>query len=130
MSSTVVNTYASTLPTDDAHPYRTGAWQPNHREWDAFDLEVEGEIPADIVYEDEHCLAFRDINPQAPKPNEPGSSFLQLIRKKEKTFSVVQLETNNYFTVAQNDTIQFACWIQSKFKKFNNIEVIYFFNEI
>jgi histidine triad (HIT) family protein len=21
---------------------------------------------ADIVYEDEHCLAFRDINPQAP----------------------------------------------------------------
>ncbi len=24
------------------------------------------EIPADIVYEDAHCLAFRDINPQAP----------------------------------------------------------------
>ena len=24
------------------------------------------EIPADIVYEDSHCLAFRDINPQAP----------------------------------------------------------------
>lgn len=24
------------------------------------------EIPAQIVYEDEHCLAFRDINPQAP----------------------------------------------------------------
>jgi histidine triad (HIT) family protein len=24
------------------------------------------EIPADIVYEDEQCLAFRDINPQAP----------------------------------------------------------------
>lgn len=23
-------------------------------------------IPADIVYEDEHCLAFRDVNPQAP----------------------------------------------------------------
>lgn len=27
---------------------------------------VRREIPADIVYEDEHCLAFRDINPQAP----------------------------------------------------------------
>jgi histidine triad (HIT) family protein len=26
----------------------------------------EREIPADIVYEDEHCIAFRDINPQAP----------------------------------------------------------------
>ncbi len=24
------------------------------------------EIPADIVYEDDVCLAFRDINPQAP----------------------------------------------------------------
>ena len=24
------------------------------------------ESPADIVYEDERCLAFRDINPQAP----------------------------------------------------------------
>ena len=25
-----------------------------------------GEIPADVVYEDEHCLAFRDIQPKAP----------------------------------------------------------------
>ena len=28
---------------------------------------LRGEIPADIVYEDIHCLAFRDINPQAPQ---------------------------------------------------------------
>lgn len=27
---------------------------------------VAGEIPADIVYQDERALAFRDINPQAP----------------------------------------------------------------
>jgi histidine triad (HIT) family protein len=27
---------------------------------------IRKEIPADIVYEDEHCLAFRDIHPQAP----------------------------------------------------------------
>lgn len=27
---------------------------------------ISREIPADIVYEDELCLAFRDINPQAP----------------------------------------------------------------
>ena len=27
---------------------------------------IRREIPADIVYEDEHLLAFRDINPQAP----------------------------------------------------------------
>lgn len=24
------------------------------------------EIPANIVFEDEHCIAFRDISPQAP----------------------------------------------------------------
>lgn len=34
------------------------------------------EIPADIVYEDEHCLAFRDVNPQAP-------THVLLIPKKE-----------------------------------------------
>ena len=27
---------------------------------------INREIPADIVYEDDQCLAFRDINPQAP----------------------------------------------------------------
>lgn len=27
---------------------------------------IDGEIPADIVYEDESCLAFRDIAPRAP----------------------------------------------------------------
>ena len=27
---------------------------------------IAGQAPADIVYEDEHCLAFRDVNPQAP----------------------------------------------------------------
>ncbi len=27
---------------------------------------AEKQIPARIVYEDEHCVAFHDINPQAP----------------------------------------------------------------
>jgi len=27
---------------------------------------IRREIPADIVYEDDCCVAFRDINPQAP----------------------------------------------------------------
>ena len=31
-----------------------------------FDRIIRREIPADIVFEDEHVLAFRDINPQAP----------------------------------------------------------------
>ena len=27
---------------------------------------VAGEIPADVVFDDEHVLAFRDVSPQAP----------------------------------------------------------------
>ena len=27
---------------------------------------IDKEIPADVVYEDDLCMAFRDINPQAP----------------------------------------------------------------
>ena len=27
---------------------------------------INRELPADIVYEDEHCIAFKDINPAAP----------------------------------------------------------------
>ena len=37
---------------------------------------IDREIPASIVYEDEHCLAFRDVRPQAP-------THLLLIPKKE-----------------------------------------------
>lgn len=32
-----------------------------------FDKVISREIPADIIYETEMCLAFRDINPQAPE---------------------------------------------------------------
>ncbi len=31
-----------------------------------FNKIIDKQIPADIVYEDALCLAFRDINPQAP----------------------------------------------------------------
>lgn len=37
---------------------------------------ISKEIPAEIVYEDEKCLAFKDINPQAPV-------HILLIPKKE-----------------------------------------------
>ena len=37
---------------------------------------INKEIPADIVYEDEFCLAFKDIKPQAPV-------HILLIPKKE-----------------------------------------------
>ena len=31
-----------------------------------FQKVIDRKIPADIVYEDDRCLAFRDVNPQAP----------------------------------------------------------------
>jgi histidine triad (HIT) family protein len=44
---------------------------------------INREIPADIVYEDEQCLAFRDVNPQAPVhvlliPKKPVKSLDEL----------------------------------------------------
>ncbi len=37
---------------------------------------IDREIPADILYEDEVCLAFRDVSPQAP------THFLVIPRKE------------------------------------------------
>lgn len=31
-----------------------------------FERIIRREIPADIVYEDDHCVAFRDVAPKAP----------------------------------------------------------------
>lgn len=31
-----------------------------------FDKIISKQIPADIIFEDDQCLAFNDINPQAP----------------------------------------------------------------
>ena len=48
MNVEVAGRVLSTLPGDDDHPYRTGAWQPNFVEYDATDLDVIGEIPRDL----------------------------------------------------------------------------------
>ena len=44
---------------------------------------IDREIPADIVFEDDQCLAFRDVSPQAPThvliiPKKPVASIDQL----------------------------------------------------
>ncbi len=49
MNAEIVGRVASTLPADDDHPYRTGAWRPQVTEYDATDLDVEGEIPTDLA---------------------------------------------------------------------------------
>lgn len=52
-------------------------------EQNIFQKIIAGEIPADIVYEDEQCLAFHDIAPQAPThvlviPRKPVRSVAEL----------------------------------------------------
>ncbi len=45
----VVDRLRSTLPADDDHPYRSGAWRPQRTEWHVADLEVvEGAVPEDL----------------------------------------------------------------------------------
>ncbi|MEM9828116.1 MAG: histidine triad nucleotide-binding protein [Planctomycetota bacterium] len=51
------------------------------------------EIPADILHEDDRCLAFRDINPQAPV------HFL-VIPKKE-IVSLAELSEDDEFIVGR-----------------------------
>jgi histidine triad (HIT) family protein len=51
---------------------------------------VAGEVPADIVYQDERCIAFRDTNPQAPAhvlviPREHMESLDEATQKDEVT---------------------------------------------
>ena len=49
MKTEIHERFESNLPADDDHPYRTGAWRPQKTEYDAWDLEVEGEIPRDLA---------------------------------------------------------------------------------
>lgn len=44
----LINDIRGRLPEDDTHPYRSGPWKPNTREYNAYDLEVEGELPDDL----------------------------------------------------------------------------------
>lgn len=44
---------------------------------------IDREVPADIIYEDDLCLAFRDVSPQAPMhvlviPKKPVASLADL----------------------------------------------------
>ncbi len=52
-----------------------------------FDKIIAGEIPADIVYQDEKVLAFRDINPQAP--------VHVLVIPKKKVPDFISLQNND-----------------------------------
>jgi carotenoid cleavage dioxygenase-like enzyme len=48
MQTEILAEFSSNLPADDTHVYRSGPWRPQHVERRAWDLDVEGEIPADL----------------------------------------------------------------------------------
>ena len=48
MTISLHHEWESLLPIDDTHPYRTGAWRPQNREWTATNMVVEGTIPDDL----------------------------------------------------------------------------------
>ena len=57
---------------------------------------INREIPAEIVYEDESILAFKDVNPQAPVhilliPKKEISSLNQLTLDDEKVIGHIHL---------------------------------------
>lgn len=55
-----------------------------------FDKLIAKEIPADIIYEDDQCMAFRDIAPQGPKhflvipKNKDGLNKISNMREDQK----------------------------------------------
>lgn len=48
MTVSLHHEWESLLPDNDSHPYRSGAWRPQHKEWTATDMIVEGTIPDDL----------------------------------------------------------------------------------
>lgn len=48
MGATIFRRFASTLPSDDDHPYRSGAWRPQNIEYDAVNMPTTGKIPEDL----------------------------------------------------------------------------------
>lgn len=48
MTISLHHEWESLLPVNDTHPYRTGAWRPQTKEWTATNMTVEGHIPDDL----------------------------------------------------------------------------------
>ena len=60
---------------------------------------IRREIPADIVYEDDRCLAFRDVNPQAPVhilviPKQPIARLVDAEENDESLLGHLLLTAN------------------------------------
>lgn len=77
---------------------------------------ISGQIPSDMVYQDDHCLAFRDIAPQAPQhallvPRQhvsglnqldslPDEQLLALMRALPKVAGALGIQESGYRVVS------------------------------
>ena len=64
---------------------------------------IRREIPADIVYEDDECLAFRDVNPQAPVhilmiPKQPIARLIDAGDDEQSLLGHLMLTANKIAT--------------------------------
>ena len=48
MKTELVDDIRGNIASDDDHPYRSGPWRPNTKEYNAYDLTVTGELPSDL----------------------------------------------------------------------------------
>jgi histidine triad (HIT) family protein len=83
-----------------------------------FERIIDREVPADIVHEDDHTLAFRDAAPQAPVhilivpkkhyarhasvPAEDNTVFSQLLAAAQRVSRQLQLDKTGYRLVINN----------------------------
>lgn len=61
---------------------------------------IDGEITADIVHEDENCLAFKDIAPQAPIhiliiPKKEIAMLSDAVEEDQKLLGILLVTANN-----------------------------------
>lgn len=79
---------------------------------------VSGEIPSTKVYEDEHCIAFNDIDPKAPThillipkkhyaaiheiPKDKGELFSHIMQAVQKIVTEKNLQTEGYRLVVNS----------------------------
>lgn len=72
---------------------------------------IDKKIPAEIVYEDEFCLAFKDVNPQAP-------THILVIPKEE----IAKLQD---VTKDHKDILGHLLWASSQIAKQQGLETGY-----
>ncbi|XP_056151893.1 histidine triad nucleotide-binding protein 2, mitochondrial isoform X2 [Lampris incognitus] len=74
-----------------------------------FSRVIDGSVPADIIYEDDKCLAFRDVSPQAPI-HFLVIPRLPIPRISEAKDDDAELSMTGGTALSQSTIFTFTCW--------------------